>query len=74
MSNDERKMQGEDDPEHQTGKKMILDGLARINDPTITYFIGMIVDRVADLVEGRKNKGLDQTAEELRQRADRKAN
>lgn len=46
--------------EHETGKKMIIDALDRINDPTITYFLGMIADRIADLAEDRLNKSFGQ--------------
>ena len=39
---------------HRTDASMIISRLATIEDPTLSYFLGMVVDRVAQLVDSRR--------------------
>jgi hypothetical protein len=39
---------------HDPDALMVLTGLARIDDPMVSYLVGMLIDRVADLIIARR--------------------
>lgn len=49
--------------ESDIARRMIQDGLNEIDDPMITYLIGMLIDRVADISRSRR-EALAQTPSE----------